>query len=145
MSTLSLGPVAASSRINAIDVARGFALLGILAVNIKFYAEPFGQVMRLAPPEGVAVADDHVLEAPADAAERVKAERRRRVVAPAGTRWALGTTMAPRFARSPSDAARASVTLRVDPPGAVRVEASMSGQSCPGGAMRRPANPTESP
>lgn len=53
MSTLSLGPVARQSRINAIDVARGFALLGILSVNITFFAEPFGQMMQLAPPEGV--------------------------------------------------------------------------------------------
>lgn len=53
MSTLSLGPVARPSRINAIDVARGFALVGILSVNIKFFAEPFGAMMQLTPPDGL--------------------------------------------------------------------------------------------
>lgn len=53
MSTRSPGPVARQSRINAIDAPRGPALLGILSVNMEFFAEPFGQMMQLAAPEGV--------------------------------------------------------------------------------------------
>ena len=34
------GPVSQSARIDAIDVLRGFALLGILAVNIQYFAMP---------------------------------------------------------------------------------------------------------
>ena len=39
-------------RIQAIDVARGFALLGIFLVNIDFFALPLGAVMEGGRPEG---------------------------------------------------------------------------------------------
>lgn len=42
-------PIPAGSRLLAIDVARGFALLGIFLVNIQFFAEPFGSYMRPTP------------------------------------------------------------------------------------------------
>jgi uncharacterized protein len=38
-------PVAASDRIETLDVLRGFALLGILAMNIRAMAAPFGAYM----------------------------------------------------------------------------------------------------
>lgn len=42
-------PVEASSRLVAMDVARGFALLGILMVNIQAFAEPFGRFLSPVP------------------------------------------------------------------------------------------------
>lgn len=42
-------PTPSGSRLLAIDVARGFALLGIFFVNIQFFAEPFGSYMRPTP------------------------------------------------------------------------------------------------
>lgn len=44
LSTAPEGPIADSSRILGIDVARGFALLGILFVNAAFFAMPFGEL-----------------------------------------------------------------------------------------------------
>ena len=38
-------PVPASARIETLDVLRGFALLGILAMNIRAMAAPFGAYM----------------------------------------------------------------------------------------------------
>lgn len=51
------GPVPISRRINAIDAVRGFALLGILMVNMQFFSEPFGEYLRQAPPPGSSMAD----------------------------------------------------------------------------------------
>ncbi len=41
-----------SGRIEAVDVARGFALLGIFLVNIDYFALPLGAVMEGGKPEG---------------------------------------------------------------------------------------------
>ena len=38
-------PVAAADRLETLDVLRGFALLGILAMNIRAMAAPFGAYM----------------------------------------------------------------------------------------------------
>ena len=38
-------PIPASARIETLDVLRGFALLGILAMNIRAMAAPFGAYM----------------------------------------------------------------------------------------------------
>lgn len=40
-----VGPVARSERIQVIDILRGFALLGILLVNMELFSHPFQQVM----------------------------------------------------------------------------------------------------
>src|SRR5215204_6254889 len=42
---VQLAPVPASARIETLDVLRGFALLGILAMNIRAMAAPFGAYM----------------------------------------------------------------------------------------------------
>ena len=39
------GPVPATERLETLDVLRGFALLGILAMNIRAMAAPFGAYM----------------------------------------------------------------------------------------------------
>ena len=40
-----LAPVGASERVETLDVLRGFALLGILAMNVRAMAAPFGTYM----------------------------------------------------------------------------------------------------
>jgi len=42
-------PVKERARVDAVDAARGFALLGIFCVNIQFFAEPFGRMVALTP------------------------------------------------------------------------------------------------
>lgn len=42
-------PVRESARIDAIDAARGFALLGIFCVNILLFAEPMGRIVDVVP------------------------------------------------------------------------------------------------
>lgn len=44
-----VSPVEAASRLIAMDVARGLALLGIFFVNIQLFAMPFGSFMQRAP------------------------------------------------------------------------------------------------
>ena len=44
-------------RIQAIDVARGVAILGIFMVNMQIFAGPFGVMMHPGPPEGSGWAD----------------------------------------------------------------------------------------
>lgn len=46
-------PVSETQRVQAIDVVRGFALLGIFLVNITLFAEPFGTMMHMGPVEGL--------------------------------------------------------------------------------------------
>lgn len=55
-------PVLDSSRIHAVDAARGFALLGIFCVNIALFAHPFGEMMnfRLHGPVSEQIADAFV-------------------------------------------------------------------------------------
>lgn len=51
----STAPVTESARVDAVDAARGLALLGIFCVNIQLFAEPFGSMMS--PPGDVGLAD----------------------------------------------------------------------------------------
>ncbi len=44
-------------RIASIDVARGLAILGILLVNIQFFAHPFGTFLKMEPPAGAGTLD----------------------------------------------------------------------------------------
>ncbi len=46
----SSGPIAESSRVMGIDVARGFALLGIFFVNAAFFGMPFGDMYDAGAP-----------------------------------------------------------------------------------------------
>lgn len=46
---VALNPVPGSQRNTAIDAARGFALLGILLVNIQSFGEPFGEFIKHRP------------------------------------------------------------------------------------------------
>ncbi len=43
--TSDAGPISESSRVTAIDTARGIALLGIFLVNAVIFGEPFGEIM----------------------------------------------------------------------------------------------------
>ncbi|MEX2219113.1 MAG: hypothetical protein WD749_10180, partial [Phycisphaerales bacterium] len=52
MEPTSLAPVAEGERIGAIDTTRGFALLGILVVNMQYFGEPFGTAIDHVPPRG---------------------------------------------------------------------------------------------
>jgi len=55
-----LAPVAESSRIDAIDVVRGFALLGIFLVNVGMHGDTFGLYFDPTPPAGSSPADQVV-------------------------------------------------------------------------------------
>ncbi|MCE9618616.1 MAG: DUF418 domain-containing protein [Planctomycetes bacterium] len=50
--TAALEPVQVSQRIEAMDIARGFALLGILSVNISAFAQPMGRLIETTVPSG---------------------------------------------------------------------------------------------
>src|SRR5687767_11441729 len=52
LTTARLAPVAASHRIHALDTVRGFALLGILLVNIQIFSDAFGTYIRTRPEGG---------------------------------------------------------------------------------------------
>ncbi len=47
-----LTPIATGERIDAMDIARGFALLGILSVNITAFAYPIGRLFEQSVPVG---------------------------------------------------------------------------------------------
>jgi uncharacterized protein len=49
---MAAAPVGEGERINAMDSARGFALLGILMVNMTYFSEPLGRALDPAPKEG---------------------------------------------------------------------------------------------
>ena len=49
-------PVSDTARIHALDVARGFALLGIFLVNIQSFSQPLGTFVEQKPPEGSGIA-----------------------------------------------------------------------------------------
>ena len=55
-----LAPVAESSRIDAIDVVRGFALLGIFMVNVGMHGDAFGLYFDPRPPAGSSATDRFV-------------------------------------------------------------------------------------
>ncbi len=46
------GPVGEGERIGSMDSARGFALLGILLVNMDFFSEPLWRAIELGPKQG---------------------------------------------------------------------------------------------
>lgn len=51
MNALAAAPVERKERVLAIDAARGFALLGIFAVNVQSFGEPFGKFISGTPGE----------------------------------------------------------------------------------------------
>ncbi|MFM9959112.1 MAG: DUF418 domain-containing protein [Phycisphaerales bacterium] len=53
----TFAPTVGTERITAIDAVRGFALLGILCVNIQSFAEPFGMFVLPELPAGATAAD----------------------------------------------------------------------------------------
>ncbi|MCW5775500.1 MAG: DUF418 domain-containing protein [Phycisphaeraceae bacterium] len=53
----TLAPVPESARINAIDAARGFALLGIFMVNVGMHGDVFGPFLDPNPPQGLSTPD----------------------------------------------------------------------------------------
>jgi uncharacterized protein len=42
-----LSPTQANKRINILDIVRGFALIGILLMNIEWFSRPMAQLMEL--------------------------------------------------------------------------------------------------
>lgn len=57
LNDMPIAPVEDSHRIHAIDAVRGFALLGILFVNVLYYSQPFASATRTHAPASAALVD----------------------------------------------------------------------------------------
>ena len=56
----SVGAAPPATRLQSLDAARGFALLGIFAVNAAFFAKPIGDVLAQTVPDGISAAEQGI-------------------------------------------------------------------------------------